>query len=220
MRRACVRGQIEPDRRPREAQDGLQPAAHCLPAAVRALWKCATAATSDRPKPGAGRIAAGLQPHKTLHHPRPVAPAECPARCRRRDRSTPALVTAVRIRHLAAGGRVFDGIVHQIGQRLRDQAAIAFDHAHAGARHQASATLSFLGQRLIQFDHIGGDDARSSGDMAPRVVPASVSAISSRALKVPISWSVSAMARSISPASEPAGLPAAPAIPPAGCAAG
>ncbi len=40
--------------------------------------------------------------------------------------------------------------------------------------------------------------------MAPRAVPASVSAISSRALKVPISWSVSAMARSISPVSEPA----------------
>jgi len=39
--------------------------------------------------------------------------------------------------------------------------------------------------------------------MAARVVPASVSAISSRALNVPISWSVSAMARSISPACAP-----------------
>ena len=42
--------------------------------------------------------------------------------------------------------------------------------------------------------------------MAARVVPASVSAIRSRALKVPISWSVSAMARSISPAWAPLAL--------------
>ena len=46
-------------------------------------------------------------------------------------------------------------------------------------------------------------DDRSRALMAARVVPASVSAISSRALKVPINWSVSAMARSISPASAP-----------------
>ena len=44
-------------------------------------------------------------------------------------------------------------------------------------------------------------DGRSSTVIAARVVPASVCAISSSALNVPISWSVSAMARSISPAS-------------------
>ena len=41
---------------------------------------------------------------------------------------------------LAAGGRVFDGVVDEIGERLRDQAAIAVDHRGAGRRDRRAMT--------------------------------------------------------------------------------
>ena len=189
-------------RRTREAQDGLQARAHCLPAAIAHCGNAPPPPPATGPA-RAGRIAAGFQPHKALHHAGALLRRECRGRCRRpqdRRRAKPALM---RDRHPAARRRVFDGIVHQIGQRLRHQAAIAFDHRHAGRRPGVSATFFSSASGSYNSLTSPATEARSSGDMAPRAVPASVSAIRSSALKVPINWSVSAMARSISPVSEP-----------------
>ena len=96
-----------------------------------ALWKCATAATNERPRPGARRIAAGFQAHKTLHHAAALMGGNAGTGIGNREIDAGERL-ADGNRHLAAGRRVFDGIVHQIGQRLRHQAAHAFDHRHAG----------------------------------------------------------------------------------------
>ena len=169
----------------------------------------------------ARRIAAGFQAHKAFDHAAAFWAGYAGAAIGDRQIDAVQSDWLMEIATCAAGRRVFDRIVHQIGQRLRDQAAHCLRSSARWLAGKGERYIPLFRQGLVQFDsHRAPPRPDPSGDMAPRAVPASVSAIRSSALKVAISWSVSAMARSISPVSEPAGSTGAPGIAPAGCASG
>ena len=118
----------------RKADDGLQARADCPPAADCASCRRATAATRLRPSPVPGelRLASSRTKRSTT---RARSSPGMPGPVSATRSSTPCGVSAAARRvTCAAWRRVFDRVVDQIGERLRDQAAIAVDHRRAGRR--------------------------------------------------------------------------------------
>ena len=67
--------------------------------------------------------------------------------------------------HRPAGGGVFDGVVDQIGQGLRQERPVALDQ-QAALDLRAEVQRLVLGRRLVQLGHVGGDGlaALAGGD--------------------------------------------------------
>jgi len=57
--------------------------------------------------------------------------------------------------HPAAGRGVLDGVVQEVGQGLGQEVAVA-GHGDAPGQGHVQGEILFLGQRFVEFGHVGG----------------------------------------------------------------
>src|ERR1700722_19248819 len=152
-----------------------------------ALWKCATAATSARPKPvpGEWRQASSRTKRSTTRGrsltgmPGPLSPTQS---------STPLNVRPDLMVTLPPGGVYLMALSTRLASAWEMRLRLPSITVSAAPEGRIRVRLTFFSSARGSYNSLtsAATETRSSGDMAPRAVPASVSAISSRALKVPI----------------------------------
>ena len=109
-----------------------------------------------QPEAAAGARAAGLEPHETLEDVLAVGFGNAGAVVG--DGETDRALGAFRDRDFDPGSAsgVFDGVVEEIGERLRDEGAAAAD-GRRGLGLQGKREAGVLRRRLIKFGHLLGD---------------------------------------------------------------
>ena len=112
----------------------------------------ATASTRLNPRPLPGVRAGGVQPHETLQHPRPVPCGNTRPVVGDRDDRTAGGALDLET-HLTPRRRVLDGVVEQIGQRLRQQVPVRA-HLQSWGAAILQAQVFVLGGRPVEIGEV------------------------------------------------------------------
>ncbi len=148
------------------------------------------------PEPVAGRAAARLQPHEAVEHAFAIGLGDARVRDRRPRSARGRRAAPTADRDLAAAA-VFERVVEQVRDRLRQQVAVALGSSSPGALSNRSAKPFSSATGSYSSTAAPTIAARSSRSPRRRPAPASASAMLSSALNVASSRSASSIAARI-----------------------